>query len=329
MRIRSILAAGCGALAGALPAQSAVAVTGPAKVSFDPAHRGESHYETVTFKVVPGELVPAAVLRGSRVFEIEQDACRATINDTCSVELRFLARRPGTYAGTLTVGDAVVALDGAAYGVGPALEADVNGLSWFRPAPGMSQPAIDAQRTVELLNDGDAAIKVTRLVLGGANAGSFTVTRQTCAGRRIKPERSCRIRVRLQSPGGPREGRLEILTNRPGETISLGLTNTTIFAPKAPCPCAVPPGPAWTLGIIDVRFAGSVQVEVYSSKSAKLTISIFSGTRSVRSHTVARRVSGRHRLNVPARLRRGRYEVRVTGANGRDVRRARQPLSVR
>ena len=188
----------------------AVAVTGPAEVSFRTVRVGNDTEASIAFTVANGEQVAAARVEGSDRFEILDDACAGTPPaGRCRVRVRFAPTKAGTEPATLHVGDAIVRLTASAYGIGPSLEVSPSGLSWPEETP------VDSERVARLINRGDEPIRVTRLAVTGRDAGLFSVASSECAGRRLAPGERCEIGVRLQSPGGPRRAQLKIGTELP------------------------------------------------------------------------------------------------------------------
>ena len=182
----------------------AVAVTGPAEVSFRTVRVGNDTEASVAFTVANGEQVAAARVEGSDRFEILDDACAGTPPaGRCRVRVRFAPTKAGTEPATLHVGDAIVRLTASAYGIGPSLEVSPSGLSWPEETP------VDSERVARLINRGDEPIRVTGLAVTGRDAGLFSVASSECAGRRLAPGERCEIAVRLQSPGGARRARAQ------------------------------------------------------------------------------------------------------------------------
>ena len=172
-------------------AASAAAVVGPAEVSFRTVRVGNDTELSVPFTVANGEQVAAARVEGSERFEILDDACEGTPPaGRCEVRVRFAPTSTGPVPATLHVGDAIVRLNAAAYGVGPSLEASPSQLEWSA-GPG-ADGSVDAVRSIRVINRGDEPVRVRRLSIAGRNAASFSLVSSECSGPAARARRALR-----------------------------------------------------------------------------------------------------------------------------------------
>ena len=329
------LAVGLGFALLAAPAP-ALAVTGPERIAFHTVRAGNDTESSIPFTVAEGEQVAAARLEGSERFELDSDDCEGSPPaGTCRVRVRFAPASAGNYTATLLVGDATVRLSAAAYSIGPSLEASRLVLSWLVRGREVSEP-VDDVRSVNLVNRGDAPIMVTRLSITGRDAAYFSLESSFCAYRRLSPGERCEINVRLRSPGGARHARLQIATELPQAPYTLSLHNDApVASDRGPiCPCATnpnprPTAPAWSFGITRARFVNGVSAEVYTSLSAKVTVTVFRGSRAVKTWNSSGRVTGLRAVNVRVALKRGGYRLRVVGRRSGGSRTSWDDLTVR
>ncbi|HEX6026940.1 MAG TPA: hypothetical protein VFZ00_33390 [Solirubrobacter sp.] len=334
LRIRAVC--GLAAVFGVAVSEPAGAVVGPAQVSIRTVRAGNSTEASVAFTVANGEMVPAAAIEGSERFEILDDDCEGTPPaGRCKIRLRFTSTRAGPVTGRLRVGDAVVRLNAAAYGVGPSLEASPSLLAW--DAGPSAEGPVDAVRSIRVVNRGDEPLRVQRVSIAGRDSAAFSVVSTECTNRRLKPDERCETLVRLRSAGGSRRAELRVATELPQAPYSVPLRTaaTTAPQPERPlCPCATNPNPpmpnaaAWSFGIVSARFARRVVTEVYTSLAAKLTVTVFRGRTAVKSTSTRGRVTGRNGVELRVSLKRGGYRVRVIARRSGDSRTTWKALTV-
>ncbi len=316
-------------------ASSAAAVLGPAEVSFRTVRIGNDTEVSVAFTVANGEQIPAARIEGSDRFEILEDGCVGTPPaGRCLVEVRFAPTSTGLEPATLHVGDAVVRLNAAAYGVGPSLESSPSTLEWSA-GPGADGP-VDAVRSIRLINRGDEPLRVRKLSLAGRDAAVFSVVSSECTNRQLGPDERCESLIRLRSSGGVRRAELRVATELPQAPYAVAMrteVETTSRPARPMCPCATAPqtnnAQAWSFGIVSARFVNRVVTDVYTSLAARLTVTVFRGSTSVRSTNTSGRVTGRRGVEVRVSLKRGGYRVRVVARRPGDSRTTWKTLTVR
>ncbi len=327
------LAAGFGVVVSA----PATAVVGPAEVSFRTVRVGNDTEVSVPFTVANGEQIAAARVEGSERLEILEDACAGTPPaGRCEVRVRFAPTSTGPVPATLHVGDAIVRLNAAAYGVGPSLEASPSQLEWS--AGPRADGSVDAVRTIRVINRGDEPVRLRRLSIAGRNAASFSLVSSECPGRRLAPGERCETLVRLRSPGGARRAELRIATELPQAPYAVSMrtvADSTAAPPRPMCPCATAPTPnvagqAWSFGIVRASFASRVVTDVYTSLAARLTVTVYRGSKPVKSTTTSGRVTGQRGVEVRVTLKRGSgYRVRVVAKRPGDERTSWKTLTVR
>jgi N-acetylneuraminic acid mutarotase len=91
-----------------------------------------------------------------------------------------------------------------------------------------STGSASAVRDVVVTNTGDSNLFVTGAVLGGANAGDFTVTDDGCTTKTVAPNGVCKLGVRFTPSGdGPRSATLTLADNNATDgTDDVALTGT-------------------------------------------------------------------------------------------------------
>jgi hypothetical protein len=305
---------GLAAVFGVAVTAPATAVVGPAEVSFRTVRVGNDTERSIAFTVANGEQLAAARIEGSDRFEILDDGCAGTPPaGTCRVEVRVVPAKTGPLSATLHVGDAVVRLNAAAYGIGPSLEASPNLLGW-------PSGSVDDVRSIRLVNRGDEPIRVHQLTIAGRDAASYSLVSTECTGTQLGPDERCASQIRLRSAGGERRAELRVTTELPQAPYAIPLRSDVAPAarPERPiCPCATNPHPQapatqeWGFGIVEARFVNRVVTDVYTSLAARLTVTVFRRNTAVKSTSTSSRVSGRPRVEVRVALKRGGYRVRV------------------
>ena len=189
---------------------------------------------------------------GDGSFAVASDTCsRATLNPgaTCRVGVTFAPTGSGAKVASLIVpggGPGAPTLTARLTGSGTsAAAALVPRLVRFDEREVGSGPSDPTRLHLESV--GTAPLRVTGVVIGGANPGDFRITSDACSGRAIAPGASCPIEVvfQPQSPGGL-GATLDVVADDPGlsnPAASADLAGTASSTPPPPQP---PPQPVPT-----------------------------------------------------------------------------------
>lgn len=157
--------------------------------------------------------------------------------ESCAVVLRFTPGATGLRSATLTVehnaqgGSSSVALSGFGNSTPqPGLMLDANRVDLGEQVAS----ARSSERVLTVVNNGQAALQIAGLTLGGAQAGEFALGGSCAVGTPVEAQGRCTIAVALTPADlGTRNATLQIASNTPGGTASVGLTGIGVPTPAA------------------------------------------------------------------------------------------------
>lgn len=161
-------------------------------------------------------------------FRVVSDGCsmqRLDPDGACTLALRFSPLRVGDAHGTLMV----------IQGDGPPLLLQLSGTGRQARATitpggvdfGVLTPGTAATRSLQVSNTGNAPLRVGDVGVGGADAGQFAVTGETCTAAPIEPGAGCKVGVRFTPDAkGARSASLRIATNDAAGIVSAPLRGT-------------------------------------------------------------------------------------------------------
>lgn len=159
-------------------------------------------------------------------FPITSHTCPATlpVGASCAINMRFTPTDVGTRTGTLTV----------PHGAGVPNTVRLTGIGTrgrlvLSPDPVAFLPqrvgTTSGSRIVTALNAGDGPVTISGIGLAGTNPTDFVAGSDTCTGTILAPGTQCTVRVRFApTAAGPREGRLVVGNDSPGNPHSVTLT---------------------------------------------------------------------------------------------------------
>jgi len=203
----------------------------PSPVDFGDVPVGTSATQTVTISnPAQGTLAISSISTTGTGFSVETDGCtgaQLTTSQSCDVTLQYQSTATGAASGTLLVGNndpdqqtpAPVAL--SANGTQPSVT--FTGNSAFNADLG----ATSAPQTITVNNGGDAPLSITRVALGGTDAGSFGISSDGCTNATVPAGGSCDVGVTFTaSDPNPKSASLLVTDNAPGSPQSNPLTGT-------------------------------------------------------------------------------------------------------
>jgi hypothetical protein len=196
-------------------------------------------------------------------------------NSSCSISVGFTPAAAGSRTSSLVVthnaagGQSSTSLSGTGVALTPVIAVSPTTLTFSQTVSTTS-----ADQTVTVSNTGTAAITLSTLTLGGAQAGDFQISAgSTCTpGGSVAVSSSCLIKLAFTpSATGARSGSLTLVHNAAGSPSTITLNGTGTAAPA----------PAISLNAASRTFASQVinttsasqSVTVSNSGSAALTLS--------------------------------------------------------
>jgi hypothetical protein len=194
----------------------------PSTLDFGRVAEGKAS-ETLAVSLSNRGTAPLAIARlavegsGQSSFIWVSNACSGETLEpgaSCAARLAFRPRGTGTFKAELrswsdAPEDPRVALTGL--GVAPGLFIAPSSLDFGDLRPGQTSEA----SSVRLENTGNAPLEIDRLVLGGADAGSFAIVANDCDGKSLAAEESCTVTVRYQ-PRQPARHKATLRVAAPG-----------------------------------------------------------------------------------------------------------------
>jgi hypothetical protein len=155
--------------------------------------------------------------------------------ESCGVMIRFAPAASGTRSATLTIehnalgGSSAVALTGFGNSTPmPGLMLDANRIDLGEQVAATRS----AERVLNLINNGQAALQLTRLAVTGTRAGEFGLGGSCAVGTPVPAQGSCTIGISVVPADlGTRAALLEIGSNAPAGTASVALAATGVPVP--------------------------------------------------------------------------------------------------
>jgi len=185
-------------------------------------------------------LAVSAITSSNAAFVVSGGTCAAggsvAAGGSCTVTLQFAPGAAGAAGGTLSVthnaspGSSSVALSGTGIALAPVASVSPASLSFSQMVGSAATP-----QTVTLTNSGNAALLVSALSLGGAQAGEFSIAAGgTCAaGASVAAGASCTVHVGFTPAAtGARSASLSIAHNAAGSPTTVALNGTGTSVPQ-------------------------------------------------------------------------------------------------
>lgn len=155
--------------------------------------------------------------------------------ESCGVMLRFTPTAAGTRRATLTIahnalgGSSAVALTGFGNATPmPGLMLDANRIDLGEQVASTRS----AERVLNLINNGQAALEITRLAVAGTRGGEFALGGSCAVGTPVPAQGSCSIGISVTPADlGARAATLEIGSNAPAGSASVVLAATGVPVP--------------------------------------------------------------------------------------------------
>ena len=183
---------------------------------------------SVSFRLTNLGSCPAGVLTVTLTgpdpaqFEIVSDGCDGVVlgpGESCSVEVRFVPRIPGSMAAALH----------ARPGSGAAVSATMSGVgtssceAYLTPAVADFGPAPLGTRTgpqtLTMTNGCDSPLEMWELRFAGEHPGDFVLTGDACAGTVLPPGAGCAISLAFEpAAAGTRRAAIEVLSPPSGRS---------------------------------------------------------------------------------------------------------------
>ena len=159
---------------------------------------------------------------------------------SCTLSVTFQPTALGARSATVTVNSDAsnnpLIINVSGTGTGSAVAA--SGLSATDlDFGGVAFPASSARQALIVTNIGGAPLIIGADVLGGANAGDFTVLTDACTGQTINPGNSCAVTIVFRPQAlGPRIATLTFNSNASNNPATVTLRGAGILVPVVPIP---------------------------------------------------------------------------------------------
>mgnify|MGYP005810443599 CR=1 FL=1 len=223
-----------GSVAAAAPAVSA----SPSAVAFGTQTIGAAAAtQTVTLsnKGNVALTLNGIAVSGAGTVTIANKTCGTTlaVGANCTVTLAFAPTTAGTAAATLAVTSNAAPLQVTVSGTGTTAPAAKPTLSEAGPVAFADTQVgkSAAAHTITLSNDGTAALKISSLVLDGAQASDFALGGTCAANATVAASASCTIDVGFKpTAAGQRAGTLVLMTDA-GNQFTVALSGTGVAVP--------------------------------------------------------------------------------------------------
>jgi hypothetical protein len=161
-------------------------------------------------------------------FVISADTCAGAtvnLNGTCNISVTFTPAATGARAASLNIADnsagspQVIPLSGNGLAAVLSLSAPTLGLG------GQVVTTTSAAQTETITNNGNTNLTISTVAIGGANAGDFAKSADTCTGATVNPGGTCAIHITFTpAAGGARTATLTITDNAPGSPQTVPLS---------------------------------------------------------------------------------------------------------
>lgn len=156
-------------------------------------------------------------------FSKSSDSCSnatVAVGASCQVGIRLSPVAAGAHSAAFTIPDNspqsphTVSLTGN--GTQPVALASVSSLAFGGQEVG--KPG--TPKSFSVLNNGNAPLVIASTVIGGANAGDFTTTSNSCTGATLAPNNACTVSVRMTAGAvGSRTGTVTLTHNAANPTV--------------------------------------------------------------------------------------------------------------
>lgn len=220
-------------------------------------------------------------IAGSAAITIGGTTCGTTlaVGASCTVTLVFAPTAEGAAAATLSVASNAAQLQVGVSGSGTTAPVARPSLSEAGPLafPDTQVGSSSAAHTVTLANGGTAALKVTSLVLNGAQAGDFVLGGSCGANATVSPSSSCAIDISFRPAGTGQRSATVVLMTDTGSQFTLALGGTGVAVPM---PTLTTNPQAFDFGAADINGTAAthrITVTNAGSNPATLTGATFAG----------------------------------------------------
>jgi hypothetical protein len=264
---------------GSQPVVGPIAQLSPASLSFGSLTVGQaSSALTLTISSVGGQALSlnTITITGTNPgdFSITGDTCHAPValspNSSCSELITFTPSATGARSAALTITDNAspstqsASLSGTGLAPAPAVTLIPGSLAFGNVAMGSS-----AQQSISVQNSGTAALHISNIALGGANASDYSSSSASCTSA-IAVGSSCTATVTFTpAAAGLRSATLTLTDDAPNSPQTVIITGTGLSS--APAVTLVPGSLAF--GNVAVGSSAQQSISVQNSGTAALHIS--------------------------------------------------------
>jgi cytochrome c553 len=226
------------ALRGTVSAPAPAIAATPSAVSFGAQNVGAAGASQAVTLANTGNVpltLNSIAVTGADSIAIAAKTCAATLapGASCTVTLTFAPKSEGPAAATLAVASNAAPLQIGVSGNGTAAPVARPALSEAGPLafPETQVGRSSAVRTITLSNSGSAALKITSLVLGGAQPADFVLGGTCAANAAVAPSSSCAIEIGFRPTGPGQRAATMVLMTDAGSQFTVGLGGSGVAVP--------------------------------------------------------------------------------------------------